>query len=85
MFLDAGKLDHAAWTLERAVTAIEAGGYASQRDTMMLHEHLAQLEHRRRQLSASPASPLLPGPPGRDAEGGDDRPHRDDDWERAGG
>lgn len=47
-FLDAGKLDHAAWTLERAVATIEAGGYASQRDTMLLHEHLARLERRRR-------------------------------------
>jgi hypothetical protein len=47
-FLEADKLDHAASALQRAVMTVEAGGYASLRDTVILDRHLAELERRRR-------------------------------------
>ena len=47
-FLEAGRFEHAEWTLRRAALTLEAGGYASHRDIEMLDQHLTRLEHQRR-------------------------------------
>jgi hypothetical protein len=56
-FLEDDKLDHAESALQRAVMTVDAGGYASLRDTVMLDRHLAELERRRQAPSVAARVP----------------------------